>query len=89
MWENSVMTTKADFACSDSGNEAVPVAEAASRVVDPVPSALVLTAIVIGVGITALMLAYAALAFAFLAKGPIACVFFAGAVTAFGRYDVR
>ena len=31
-------------------DEAVPVAEAASRVVDPVPSALVLTAIVIGLG---------------------------------------
>jgi multisubunit Na+/H+ antiporter MnhC subunit len=40
-------------------NEAVPVAEAASRVVDPVPSALVLTAIVIGLGVTAVMLAYA------------------------------
>jgi len=31
---------------------------AAERVVDPVPQALVLTAIVIGVGVTALMLAY-------------------------------
>ncbi len=30
----------------------------AARVVDPVPQALVLTAIVIGVGVTALMLAY-------------------------------
>lgn len=40
-------------------NEAVPMAEAASRVVDPVPSALVLTAIVIGLGVTAVMLAYA------------------------------
>jgi multicomponent Na+:H+ antiporter subunit C len=40
-------------------NDAVPVAEAASRVVDPVPSALVLTAIVIGLGVTAVMLAYA------------------------------
>jgi multicomponent Na+:H+ antiporter subunit C len=39
-------------------NEAVPVAEAAIRVVDPVPSALVLTAIVIGLGVTAVMLAY-------------------------------
>ncbi|CAA7615311.1 sodium:proton antiporter [Magnetospirillum sp. UT-4] len=38
---------------------AVPAAEAASRIIDPVPQALVLTAIVIGVGITALMLAYA------------------------------
>ena len=37
---------------------AVPVAEAASRIIDPIPQALVLTAIVIGVGITALMLAY-------------------------------
>jgi multisubunit Na+/H+ antiporter MnhC subunit len=35
---------------------AVPVAEAAQRVVDPVPSALVLTAIVIGLGVTAVML---------------------------------
>lgn len=34
-------------------------AEAAARIIDPVPQALVLTAIVIGVGITALMLAYA------------------------------
>jgi multisubunit Na+/H+ antiporter MnhC subunit len=40
-------------------NEAVPAAEAASRIIDPVPQALVLTAIVIGVGVTALMLAYA------------------------------
>lgn len=40
-------------------NEAVPVAEAASLIIDPVPQALVLTAIVIGVGVTALMLAYA------------------------------
>lgn len=40
-------------------NEAVPVAEAAQRIIDPVPQALVLTAIVIGVGVTALMLAYA------------------------------
>jgi multicomponent Na+:H+ antiporter subunit C len=38
---------------------AVPAAEAAARIIDPVPQALVLTAIVIGVGITALMLAYA------------------------------
>ncbi|MBK1620932.1 sodium:proton antiporter [Lamprobacter modestohalophilus] len=38
---------------------AVPVAEAAARIIDPVPQALVLTAIVIGVGVTALMLAYA------------------------------
>ena len=33
--------------------------DAARHVVDPVPSALVLTAIVIGLGITAVMLAYA------------------------------
>jgi len=38
---------------------AVPVAEAVARIIDPVPQALVLTAIVIGVGVTALMLAYA------------------------------
>lgn len=37
----------------------VPVQEAAARIIDPVPQALVLTAIVIGVGVTALMLAYA------------------------------
>jgi multisubunit Na+/H+ antiporter MnhC subunit len=40
-------------------NADVPVAEAAARIIDPVPQALVLTAIVIGVGVTALMLAYA------------------------------
>lgn len=38
---------------------AVPAAEAVERIIDPVPQALVLTAIVIGVGVTALMLAYA------------------------------
>ena len=38
---------------------AVPANEAVQRVVDPVPSALVLTAIVIGLGITAVMLSYA------------------------------
>jgi multicomponent Na+:H+ antiporter subunit C len=38
---------------------AVPAAEAAARIIDPVPQSLVLTAIVIGVGVTALMLAYA------------------------------
>ena len=37
----------------------VPAAEAAIRVVDPLPSALVLTAIVIGLGVTAVMLAFA------------------------------
>ncbi len=40
-------------------DSAVPAAEAVTRVVDPVPQALVLTAIVIGVGVTALMLAFA------------------------------
>jgi multicomponent Na+:H+ antiporter subunit C len=40
-------------------DKAVPAAEAAERIIDPVPQALVLTAIVIGVGVTALMLAYA------------------------------
>jgi multicomponent Na+:H+ antiporter subunit C len=40
-------------------NDAVPQAEAAARVVDPLPSALVLTAIVIGLAVTALMLTYA------------------------------
>ncbi|MEJ2309013.1 MAG: cation:proton antiporter subunit C [Gammaproteobacteria bacterium] len=40
-------------------DEAVAAAEAAQRIIDPVPQALVLTAIVIGVGVTALMLAYA------------------------------
>ncbi|MDX2507116.1 MAG: NADH-quinone oxidoreductase subunit K [Gammaproteobacteria bacterium] len=40
-------------------NEAVPVTEAAARIIDPVPQALVLTAIVIGLGITTLMLTYA------------------------------
>ena len=39
-------------------DSAVPVAEATSRIIDPVPQALVLTAIVIGLGVTALMLAY-------------------------------
>ena len=33
--------------------------QAASRIVDPVPSALVLTAIVIGLGVTAVMLSFA------------------------------
>ena len=37
----------------------VSIADAASKIVDPVPQALVLTAIVIGLGVTALMLAYA------------------------------
>lgn len=38
---------------------AVSKSDAASQIVDPLPQALVLTAIVIGVGITALMLTYA------------------------------
>ena len=38
---------------------AIAGAEAVSKVVDPIPSALVLTAIVIGLAVTALMLAYA------------------------------
>lgn len=40
-------------------DSAVPAADAVARVVDPVPSALVLTAIVIGLGVTAVMLAFA------------------------------
>ncbi len=40
-------------------NDAVPMSDAVNRVVDPVPSALVLTAIVIGLGVTAVMLAFA------------------------------
>jgi multicomponent Na+:H+ antiporter subunit C len=40
-------------------NQAVNRASALQEVVDPVPSALVLTAIVIGLGITAVMLAFA------------------------------
>ncbi len=40
-------------------DEAVDASQAASQVVDPVPQALVLTAIVIGLGITALMLSFA------------------------------
>jgi multisubunit Na+/H+ antiporter MnhC subunit len=37
----------------------LPATETVERMIDPLPQALVLTAIVIGVGITALMLAYA------------------------------
>ncbi len=37
----------------------VAISEAAASIVDPVPQALVLTAIVIGLGVTALMLAFA------------------------------
>jgi len=40
-------------------NDAVAIEDAANLVVDPVPSALVLTAIVIGLGVTAVMLAFA------------------------------
>jgi multisubunit Na+/H+ antiporter MnhC subunit len=39
-------------------NDAVPMNEAVNMVVDPVPSALVLTAIVIGLGVTAVMLSF-------------------------------
>ncbi|MFW5766868.1 MAG: sodium:proton antiporter [Bacteroidales bacterium] len=39
-------------------DEAVAKAELADKVVDPIPQALVLTAIVIGLGITALMLTF-------------------------------
>ena len=39
-------------------DSAVAAADAVARIIDPVPQALVLTAIVIGVGVTALMLAY-------------------------------
>lgn len=38
---------------------AVSKSDAATKIVDPLPQALVLTAIVIGVGVTALMLTYA------------------------------
>lgn len=39
-------------------DKAVDVSDAASKIADPVPQALVLTSIVIGLGVTALMLAY-------------------------------
>ncbi|MBF0471118.1 MAG: cation:proton antiporter subunit C [Gammaproteobacteria bacterium] len=39
-------------------DDAVPVADAVTRIIDPLPQALVLTAIVIGLGVTALMLAF-------------------------------
>ena len=38
--------------------EGVTITDAATQITDPVPQALVLTAIVIGVGITALLLTY-------------------------------
>jgi len=40
-------------------DDVVNVADASVKIVDPVPSALVLTAIVIGLGVTAIMLSYA------------------------------
>ena len=40
-------------------DESVPMADAVTRIIDPLPQALVLTAIVIGLGVTALMLTYA------------------------------
>ena len=40
-------------------DKALTLAEAPQRAVDPVPSALVVTAIVIGLAVTAVMLAYA------------------------------
>ena len=40
-------------------DSAVSIDDAINKIVDPVPQALVLTAIVIGLGVTALMLAYA------------------------------
>ena len=40
-------------------DDTVTAEQAASRIVDPLPSALVLTAIVIGLGVTAVMLSYA------------------------------
>lgn len=40
-------------------DEALQVAGAVDKVVDPIPSALVLTAIVIGLAVTALMLSFA------------------------------
>ena len=40
-------------------DSALSKADAASRAIDPVPSALVVTAIVIGLSVTAVMLAYA------------------------------
>ena len=40
-------------------DRALSVAEAPARAVDPIPSALVVTAIVIGLAVTAIMLAYA------------------------------
>jgi len=39
-------------------DDAVSAGDAANSIVDPIPQALVLTAIVIGLGVTALMLSY-------------------------------
>lgn len=39
-------------------DKALDVSQAASKIADPLPQALVLTSIVIGLGVTALMLAY-------------------------------
>ena len=39
--------------------DTITVANSSGNIVDPVPSALVLTAIVIGLGVTAIMLSYA------------------------------
>jgi multisubunit Na+/H+ antiporter MnhC subunit len=46
-----------DSAVSTAGNATAGI-EAVNKVVDPIPSALVLTAIVIGLAVTALLLAY-------------------------------
>ena len=40
-------------------DDVITVADYSMKIVDPVPSALVLTAIVIGLGVTAIMLSYA------------------------------
>ncbi|MEZ5450294.1 MAG: NADH-quinone oxidoreductase subunit K [Thiolinea sp.] len=40
-------------------DQAVPATDAVTRIIDPLPQALVLTAIVIGLGITAMLLTYA------------------------------
>ncbi len=40
-------------------DDVVTMADSSIKIVDPVPSALVLTAIVIGLGVTAIMLSYA------------------------------
>lgn len=47
------------FAMGRLWQDAAPILSTHGRVADPLPQALVLTAIVIGVGVTALMLAYA------------------------------